>query len=498
MASAQPVLKIGQYRIGKTLGMGSFGKVKLAVHEVTNQKVAIKILNRKKVKNLEMNEKIRREVQILTNFAHPHIIRLYEVIETPTDLFLVMEYVPNGELFEYIVSSGRLPEETARRFFQQIIFAVNYCHQHNVVHRDLKPENLLLDAGNDVKIADFGLSNFLNDGDFLKTSCGSPNYAAPEVISGNLYCGPEVDVWSCGVILYALLCGRLPFDDELIPNLFKKIKSGLFHLPGYLSDQSRDLISRMLVVNPLERYTIDDIRSHPWFHHNIPSYLPASLKDTKETVTLDKEVLESLAKTYGITVDVVMECSKHKRHDDPQTHQVSIAYQLMHDQKLKLIIEKAKRNPQGSGSSTPLLTGEDALPDFASLPNSQLRLVPLEKAPLRPPTHGRGPAPIIIDDPAKKKGWYAGIRCSRHPADIMVEIYRNLSVLHCEWKTVSPFEVRARCFRTTHSQSTLVRMAFKLYRIGESKYLLDVQRLEGPSVPFMEISSNILSRIQVA
>ena len=156
---------------------------------------------------------------------------------------MVMEYVPNGELFDYIVSRGRLPPDDARRFFQQVISGVEYLHFKRVVHRDLKPENLLLDNDNNIKIADFGLSNVTVDGDFLKTSCGSPNYAAPEVISGNLYAGPEVDVWSCGVILYALLCVTLPFEDESIPSLFRKIKSGMYSLPSHLSQLSRDLIS---------------------------------------------------------------------------------------------------------------------------------------------------------------------------------------------------------------------------------------------------------------
>jgi carbon catabolite-derepressing protein kinase len=146
----------------------------------------------------------------------------YTVITTPQEIIMVIEYA-GGELFDFLVSNGKVPEDSARRFFQQIICAVEYCHRHKIVHRDLKPENLLLDLNLNVKIADFGLSNIMTDGNFLKTSCGSPNYAAPEVIGGKLYAGPEVDVWSCGVILFVLLCGKLPFDDDYIPNLFKKI-----------------------------------------------------------------------------------------------------------------------------------------------------------------------------------------------------------------------------------------------------------------------------------
>eukprot|EP01138_Halocafeteria_seosinensis_P000460 gb/GECG01000474.1/.p1 GENE.gb/GECG01000474.1/~~gb/GECG01000474.1/.p1 ORF type:complete len:709 (+),score=87.39 gb/GECG01000474.1/:1-2127(+) len=266
-------VQIGLYKLSKTLGIGSFGKVKLGYHEKTGHKVAVKILNRVKIQQLEMQEKVRREIANLKKFSHPHIIKLYEVIDTPSDIFVVMEFVSGGELFDYIVSRGKLSEAEARHFFQQIVAAIDYCHYHGVVHRDLKPENLLLDYNRNVKIADFGLSNSTVDGNFLKTSCGSPNYAAPEVISGSPYAGPEVDVWSCGVILYALLCGNLPFDDENIGNLFRKIKSGIYNLPTHLTDMARHLISSMLMVDPTKRISVAGIRSHPWFQLALPPYL---------------------------------------------------------------------------------------------------------------------------------------------------------------------------------------------------------------------------------
>lgn len=161
-------------------------------HVVTQNKVAVKILNKGKIAALDMVEKVRREINILKLCRHPHITRLYEVIDTPTDIFMVMEYAPGGELFDYIVSKGRPAPDDAQRLFQQLVSAVEYCHYHHIVHRDLKPENLLLDKDCNLKIADFGLSNMMQDGEFLRTSCGSPNYAAPEVIMGNLYAGPEV------------------------------------------------------------------------------------------------------------------------------------------------------------------------------------------------------------------------------------------------------------------------------------------------------------------
>lgn len=264
---------------------------------MTGHKVAVKILNKAKIKQLGMEEKVQREINILHLCTHPHIIRLYDVIDTPTDIFLVNEYVSGGELFDYIVSKGRLSADEARNFFHQIISGVEYCHFQKIVHRDLKPENLLLDANLNIKIADFGLSNLMRDGDFLRTSCGSPNYAAPEVISGHLYAGPEVDVWSCGVILYALLCGSLPFDDESIPNLFKKIKSGMYSLPTHLSQLAKNLIPRMLEVDPMKRITIPEIRLHPWFQHKLPPYLrhPPELMEKQERI-IDQEVIDEVMK----------------------------------------------------------------------------------------------------------------------------------------------------------------------------------------------------------
>lgn len=207
----------------------------------------------------------------------------YTVIATKTDIVMVLEYAER-ELFDYLVKRGRCNDDEARTFFQQIICAVEYCHRHKIVHRDLKPENLLIDSEKNVKIADFGLSNIMTDGNFLKTSCGSPNYAAPEVISGKLYAGPEVDVWSCGVILYVLLVGKLPFDDDYIPALFKKIAAGNFHMPSYISSGAAHLIKRMLQVHPVHRITIEDIRKDPWFQKDLPKYLQLPAEDLVASV----------------------------------------------------------------------------------------------------------------------------------------------------------------------------------------------------------------------
>ncbi|GLB04587.1 protein kinase [Aspergillus tubingensis] len=271
-ATTRDMQRLDQYQTIKILGEGSFGKVKLAIHQPSGRQVALKIISRRKLLSRDMVGRVEREIQYLQLLRHPHIIKLYTVIATKTDIVMVLEYAER-ELFDYLVKRGRCNDAEARKFFQQIICAVEYCHRHKIVHRDLKPENLLIDSEKNVKIADFGLSNIMTDGNFLKTSCGSPNYAAPEVISGKLYAGPEVDVWSCGVILYVLLVGRLPFDDDYIPALFKKIAAGNFHMPGYISPGAARLIRSMLQVHPVHRLTIPEIRQDPWFLQDLPKYL---------------------------------------------------------------------------------------------------------------------------------------------------------------------------------------------------------------------------------
>ncbi|KAG0607832.1 hypothetical protein M758_8G058500 [Ceratodon purpureus] len=285
-----------KYRLMKTLGIGAFSKVKLAVHIPTGQKVAIKIMNRHKMRDME--EKVRRELMVMKLVAHPHVVRLYEVIETPTEICMVMEYVESGDLFDYIVLNGRLSEDESRHFFQQIIAGVDYCHTNRVVHRDLKPENLLLDQErSSIKIADFGLSNIMRDGQFLKSSCGSPNYAAPEVIQRHWYAGPEVDVWSCGVILYAMLCGVLPFDDENISSLYRKIIDCMYMLPSHLSVEARDLITSMLKADPLQRITIAEIRRHPFFQIKLPRYIALPPAETAYQVKrIDEDIIVRVEK----------------------------------------------------------------------------------------------------------------------------------------------------------------------------------------------------------
>lgn len=254
------------YLIGKTIGEGTFGKVKKGVHRLTRVKVAIKILEKSRIVDVDDVERVSREIHILKHLKHPNIINLYEVIDTKRFVFLIMEYASGGELFDFIVKHNRVDEEAAAVFFHQIINGMEYCHNSNVIHRDLKPENLLLDAQSNVKIVDFGLGNIQNSSSgLLSTACGSPCYAPPEMIQGKPYRGSQSDIWSTGVILYALVCGYLPFEDPNTSALYKKICRGQYECPDFISPAVRDLISRILNTDPDRRLTVEEIRLHPWY-----------------------------------------------------------------------------------------------------------------------------------------------------------------------------------------------------------------------------------------
>uniref|UniRef100_A0A674K2C3 non-specific serine/threonine protein kinase n=1 Tax=Terrapene triunguis TaxID=2587831 RepID=A0A674K2C3_9SAUR len=256
-------LRVGFYDIERTLGKGNFAVVKLARHRVTKTQVAIKIIDKTRLDPSNL-EKIYREVQIMKLLNHPHIIKLYQVMETKDMLYIVTEFAKNGEMFDHLTSNGHLSESEARKKFWQILSAVEYCHSHHIVHRDLKTENLLLDASMNIKLADFGFGNFYKSGEPLSTWCGSPPYAAPEVFEGKEYEGPHLDIWSLGVVLYVLVCGSLPFDGPNLPTLRQRVLEGRFRIPYFMSQDCETLIRRMLVVDPTKRITIAQIKQHKW------------------------------------------------------------------------------------------------------------------------------------------------------------------------------------------------------------------------------------------
>eukprot|EP00760_Papus_ankaliazontas_P023562 PhM_4_TR2067/c4_g1_i2/m.99909 len=286
--------KIGRYELGRTLGTGNFSKVKMGVDDSGNQ-WAIKIVDKAQLAKEHMEEQLKREIAVMKMLNHPNVVKLYEVMQTQNNIYLVLELVTGGELFERIVTAKRFDEDTARKFFQQLVVGLYYCHKQGVAHRDLKPENLLLSDKDVLKIMDFGLSNMQkggvkeqNSGTLLTTVCGTPNYVAPEVLKEQGYNGITADVWSCGVILFVMLAGYLPFDDPNMNALFNKIERGDYRMAKHFSEPVRDLIGKMLIVDPQQRYTLEQVISHPWTQTNFDTAALQRAKTTKVSVSSDE------------------------------------------------------------------------------------------------------------------------------------------------------------------------------------------------------------------
>ncbi len=284
----------GPYLIGETIGEGAFAKVKVATHIHTNEKVAIKILDKTKFfKDEEDINRVQKEISILKKLKHKNIIQLYEIMESKKNLYIVMEYCEGKELFDYIVKKKKLNEIEACKFFQEIINGLEYLHNNNITHRDLKPENLLLDYKKNIKISDFGLSSTYIQGNLLKTPCGTPNYAPPEMLRGDEYNGLLSDVWSCGIILYAMLCGYLPFSESKEQIIYQKIIEHDYEYPNFLSNSAVDLMRNILNINPNKRFNIKKIKKHPWFNIIHPQLKPG-IDIGKMKISVDENILRKV------------------------------------------------------------------------------------------------------------------------------------------------------------------------------------------------------------
>ncbi|KAL4318934.1 hypothetical protein GQ457_18G003550 [Hibiscus cannabinus] len=276
--------KLGKYEIGRTIGEGTFAKVKFAKNTATGESAAIKVLAKATILKHGMVDQIKREISIMKIVKHPNIVRLHEVFASRTKIYIILEFVSGGELFDKIVHRVRLPENECRRYFQQLIDAVAHCHSKGVYHRDLKPENLLLDTSGNLKVSDFGLSALPQQGGgLLHTTCGTPNYVAPEVLGNEGYDGAAADVWSCGVILFVIMAGYLPFDEIDLPTLYKKISAAQFSCPFWFSPEAKSLIQKILDPNPKTRIQIEGIRKDPWFMKHYVAVKPRE----EEEVNLD-------------------------------------------------------------------------------------------------------------------------------------------------------------------------------------------------------------------
>ena len=407
------------------------------------------------------------------------------------NIYIVLEYVPGGELYNSIERRGRFPENEARRYFQQIISAIGYCHSHKVAHRDIKPENILLDEQNNIKIGDFGLSNVLRDGQFFKTSCGSPNYAAPEVISGLSYCGPEADVWSCGVVLYALLAGALPFDDANMSVLFSKIKAAQYHLPHFFSDAVKDLVHRILNPDPIARITLPQIEKHPWYSFQLPIYLSISesvddgsvhsvclseIRATRSHNELDEALFQEclLFPAFANTGIDLEELKKtitgHKGGD------FAVCYELMRDSKLK---SKRDRMIQSAKVPRPVLKAPGSrrasLSAFSSSAGKNL-----DRMTEYPHTYTR------------PTDWVVGFRPNIDAYSLMVLMYDGFRAMGLQWKIFSTFQMRVKNLRALDHEPAPSDVKFDVTIFQhEGVFVLDARLVDGQVMVFMDLCGRL-------
>lgn len=326
---------IGKYKLGRTIGEGTFAKVKISVDSTTGQHVAVKIIDKNMVMECNLKYQVQREIRTMKLLHHPNIVRIHEVLGTKTKIYIVMEYVSGGQLTDKMSYAKKLEEWEARKLFQQLIDAVDYCHNKGVYHRDLKPENLLLDQKGNLKVSDFGLSALRKPGDTLTTACGSPSYVAPELLVNKGYDGAAADVWSCGVILFEVLAGHLPFDDSNLMNLYKKICRAEYTFPQWFTEGQKKLLSRILDPNPQRRMTIPDIIEDEWFQKD---YVRACGYECDEKIHMD-DVNAAFDSTEEIATETKI----------PKSPSFINAFQLIamsHDLDLSGLFEEQDENKQ--------------------------------------------------------------------------------------------------------------------------------------------------------
>ena len=325
---------ICDFIIKQVVGEGTFATVRLAINKQTKEQVAIKIMDKSKLVQKADKIRLEREIKVLKNLRHPNIVHLYSVVEKEDKIYLITEYVKGKELFDYIVSNKKLSEYESCLFYQQIISGIEYLHKIKYVHRDIKPENLLInEKTKELKIVDFGLSNLFTSKTLLESACGSPSYAAPEMLIGKKYRAPPIDIWSSGIVLYAMICGYLPFEDDDDDNLYDKICKGKFIIPKHVSENAKDLLNKLLVTDPQKRFTITQIKNHPWFHlYNNKGKLMVNdgLNLIKYVVPIDEDIVFSMSSKYNITEDKIRISILSNKHDDIYT-----IYYLLLEKKIR-------------------------------------------------------------------------------------------------------------------------------------------------------------------
>ena len=439
--------------------------------------------------------KVKLEVKILSSFNHPHIMRVYDLIESDEGIFIVMEYLAGGELYDLILKKQRFSEPESRTYFQQLIHAIAYCHLHGVAHRDIKPENILLDDQGQIKLGDFGLSNYFKDGIFMKTSCGSMNYAAPEIISGDIYSGPEVDIWSAGVVLFLLVTGYLPFDESNVYTLFQKIKAADFVFPSNISECCQDLISRMLNPDPVNRISLSQIHHHPWFQVDMPNhltYLTDCLERKEELMSLNECKVKS---SHMVDKEIFKECmqfhltpanySKKKikrRLEKQKLDEFCVAYRIMQDRK-----QKRKRNELNS-------IDLNISPAFSINPRNSME--PRSSIDARSSMELRRSSSVIEDfDPHSllfPHNWNFGFRINSSLAECMEGLLKACLKLNVV-RTIQGMKKLAEFYYRLELDS--IRFECKIFKAEleglREVFVIDFRRHSGPPMHFMTVCADL-------
>lgn len=468
---------LASYRILRSLGGGTFGKVKrnfysVAKHMITSALVAIKVLNKSEIRSKNLTVKVKREIEILSSFHHPNIVRLYDVIESSTSILIVMEFLPGGELYN-LIEQCKLTEDQAKVYFLQVLDGLEYIHKQGFAHRDIKPENLLIDQNGKLKIGDFGLSNYLRSGEFLKTQCGSPNYAAPELISGAKYCGSEVDVWSLGVVLYALMARELPFDHTSMPALFSLIKSGQYKAQHHFSDSLNDLVQRMLTVNPISRINIAQIKNHPWLKSH-PLYASSVLTSERVLKTYKNEEIQkkvirqvlqyeefrNLSADYEILDQQgkVLEKSKNFGNDFSATYEILLDIEL---QSCVKTIEKCESGKKPGFSERPI----SGFSEITTASNSYVD------------------ESCEINDP---NNWVYGFRSNLPFCYLAVRLFETFKDLNLRWRLKSKSRMQLR------GENLKISVIFYKF---EDVQVIDCTLKHGPTMIFFEILHHVYKNI---
>ncbi|TFY56139.1 hypothetical protein EVG20_g9043 [Dentipellis fragilis] len=414
--SSSKIKVVGNYTLGKVIGEGTYGKVRMGTHRLSSTRVAIKQIPK------ALSSSLTREIHHHRQLHHPHVTQLYEIIATESSIWLVTELCSGGELFDYLTEKGRLSEDETRIIFGQLCLAVNYVHEKGIVHRDLKLENVLLDERCRVKLGDFGFTREFEKGTYMETFCGTTGYASPEMLEGRKYLGPEVDVWSLGVILYCLLTGTLPFDDDDESVMREKVIRGEFEDPEWLSDDVRDLIQNVLQRDPVNRLTIQQILAHPWFTNHVslsraaspsaPNAPAVSSFSTEGQATYEASGSSVTSEsTYG-SVSSEMDRSSATTPDEESLHEAGSAaehkaddYPLIHRNPSQSTIKKSegtiKRASDGKTKKAPPETVlEEEVAPSGTIP-SRLSMNRSSSRPMSPSS--KGPPALPTRTPVRTK-----------------------------------------------------------------------------------------------